>query len=332
MKDITEIMAVVQNDTTKKMIRAASEVKLDRQPTPSFGLNMALGGGIGFGRYTLIWGSKSSGKSSLCLGTIAEAQKDGVVAAWIDAERSYDPEWASRFGVDNEKVIHVPANSIEAAFDAAYELAEAGVGIIVVDSISSLIPSSFFDKKGIVKPLEDTRQIGTRSKDLMGALDKLSLVMDNTAVILISQVRNAIGGMHVYQKPTGGNAVEHLASTIIKLSGKSSENDQIMGTLHRGDKVYQAPVGRTVDWLVTKNKLGPPFKSGSYDLYYDGEFIGIDTASDLINVAMMHGVVERGGAWYNIYGEKFQGIVSAAKYLRENPDVAEKIKAEITNV
>ena len=329
MNDTAEIMAGLKSPTTRQMVKSASEVTLDRLDTPSVGLNLGLGGGLGYGRYTLLWGAKSTGKSGLYLGAIASEQQKGKTAAWIDSELSFDPEWARRLGVDTDKLMYSRIHSIDQCFDTVVELAQAGTDIIVVDSITPLLPSSFFDKTGELKDLKDTKQIGSKSKDLAAALDKTSSEIGNTAVLLVSQLRNKITQVGAYQGYTGGNAIEHMMSSIIKLTTKHSKADQITGEVTRGDKVFTEPIGREINWEIQKNKIGPPFKTGAYNFYYEGTNVGVDGASDAINAALKQGIVTKSGAWYYIGEDAFQGSKAAAAHLRDNPDVYQKIVDEL---
>ena len=164
---ITEEILAKLDPKTRARVQLATTVDVEKQKTPSIGLNMALKGGFGFGRQVLVWGNKSAGKSSFCLQMIADAQKNGKTCAWIDAEASYSADWASKLGVDSEKLIYSSAKSINDMVDVATQLMEAGVDIIVVDSISALLPAIYFEKDSTdLKKLEDTKQIGAEAKDM----------------------------------------------------------------------------------------------------------------------------------------------------------------------
>ena len=157
---IDDILAAL-DPKTRARVKAAQDVKVEKQKTPSIGLNMALKGGLGYGRQVLVWGNKSAGKSSFCLQMIALAQKEGKTCAWIDAEASYDQAWAEMLGVDSSSLIYSPAKTVNDMVDVATKLMDAGVDIIVVDSISALLPAIYFEKDGNeMKDLQDTKQIG----------------------------------------------------------------------------------------------------------------------------------------------------------------------------
>ena len=315
---------------TRSRVQSAVDVQVERQPTPSIGLNKALKGGLGFGRQVLVWGNKSAGKSSFCLQMIAEAQKNGKTCAWIDAEASYDKGWAEKLGVDSSKLIYSPAKTINDMVDVATQLMEADVDIIVVDSISALLPAIYFEKDSSeLKKLEDTKQIGAEAKDMTHAVKMLNYANKNTLLVLISQQRNQFGSMHASHIPTGGMAVKFFSSTVIKLWSSEAEANAIKAGIQVGDKVLEQKVGRPVNWIIDYNKLGPPNLSGQYDFYYQGDNVGIDKVGETLDVAEMYGLVEKGGAWYTVDGERFQGRAKAVQHLRDNPEVAEKLIEEI---
>ena len=291
---------------------------------------MALKGGLGHGRQILIWGNKSAGKSSFCLQMIAEAQKEGKTCAWIDAEASYSADWAEKLGVNSEELIYSPAKTINDMVDVATQLMEAGVDIIVVDSISALLPAIYFEKDSTeLKKLEDTKQIGAEAKDMTHAVKMLNYANKNTLLVLISQQRNQFGSMHASHIPTGGMAVKFISSTVVKLWSSEAEANAIKAGVKVGDKIIEQRVGRPVNWIIDYNKLGPPNLSGQYDFYFQGENLGVDQVGEVLDVSEQFGIIEKGGAWYTVNGERFQGRAKAVQYLRDNADVVEKLKAEI---
>jgi recombination protein RecA len=329
MTEISEILALL-DPKTRQRVQSAVEVETLKQRTPSVGLNMALKGGFGYGRQILIWGNKSAGKSSFCLQMIAEAQKDGKVCAWIDAEQSYSQEWAERLGVDSSKLIYSAAKTVNDMVDVAQQLMEAGVDMIVVDSISALLPAIYFEKDSTeLKKLEDTKQIGAEAKDMTHAVKMLNYANKKTLLVLISQQRNQFGSMHASHIPTGGMAVKFFSSTVVKLWSSEAEANAIKAGVKVGDKIIEQRVGRPVNWIIDYNKLGPPNLSGQYDFYFQGETVGVDFVGEVLDVAEQHGAVEKGGAWYTIEGERFQGRAKAVAWLRENPEIVEKLKNKI---
>lgn len=329
MSVVTEIMSKL-DPKTRQRVQTALEVETPKQKTPSIGLNMALRGGLGHGRQVLVWGNKSAGKSSFCLQLIAEAQKEGKSCAWIDAENSYSKDWAEKLGVDSENLIYSPAKTINDMVDVATQLMEADIDIIIVDSISALLPAIYFEKDSSeLKKLEDTKQIGAEAKDMTHAVKMLNYANKNTLLILISQQRNQFGSMHASHIPTGGMAVKFFSSTVIKLWSSEAEANAIKSGIKVGDKIIEQRVGRPVNWIIDYNKLGPPNLSGQYDFYFQGDHVGVDGVGEILDVAEQFGVIEKGGAWYTVLGERFQGRAKTVEWLRQNPESVEKLRKEI---
>ena len=330
MTVIIEDLLAKLDPKTRARVKSAQEVNIEKQATPSVGLNFALKGGLAFGRQVLIWGNKSAGKSSFCLQMIANAQKAGKTCAWIDAEHSYSKEWAESLGVDSSSLIYSQAKTVNDMVDVATQLMEANVDMIVVDSISALLPAIYFEKDSTeLKKLEDTKQIGAEAKDMTHAVKMLNYANKNTLLVLISQQRNQFGSMHASHIPTGGMAVKFFSSTVIKLWSSEAEANAIKSGVRVGDKIIEQKVGRPVNWIVDYNKVGPPNLSGQYDFYYQGDLLGIDYIGETLDIAEMCGIVEKGGAWYTVNGERIQGRAKAVQYLKDNPDVVDILRKEI---
>lgn len=323
------------NPKLRKNILVGDEVpKTEYATTPSYGLNRALNGGLPYGRQVLVWGSKSSAKSSLCLQMIAEAQKENKICAWIDAEMSYDKTWAEKLGVDTSKLIVSQARTINEMVDVGVQLMEAGVDIIVVDSITSLLPAIYFEKDSDeLKQLENTKQIGAESRDFSNAWKMLNYANNKvkpTLLVLISQSRNNINAMYTSQQPTGGQATKFYSSTVIKLFSSESENQALKGKIYVGDKAIEEKIGRKVRWELQFSKTSPAFQSGEYDFYFRGDNVGIDSIADLVDTAELMGIVERTGAWYLLPdGSKVQGRDAFVNRVREDLDLQEMIKNKI---
>lgn len=313
----------------RKLVTSANGVEIEKQKTPSIGLNKALNGGLAYGRQVLIWGNKSAGKSSFCQQLIGMAQKDGKSCAWIDAEQSFDPAWATRLGVNVDDLLYSSSRTINEMVDVATQLMSAGVDIIVVDSISALLPAIYFEKDSTeLKQLENTKQIGAEARDMTNAVKMLNYANNQskpTLLILISQQRNQIGAMYVSHAPTGGHAVKFFSSTVIKLWSSESDNQAIKDKIASGDKLIEKKVGRAVTWNIDFNKTGPAFINGTYDFYFDADHIGVDNVAEIVDIAELHGVIEKGGAWYTVLGERFQGRAKVVDYLRNNPDKVEQL-------
>jgi recombination protein RecA len=333
MTTIEEAFALL-DPKIRKRIASGVGVKTELQPTPSVGLNRALGGGFPYGRQVLLWGSKSSAKSSLCLQTIAMAQKEGKLCAWVDAEMSYDEDWAKKLGVDTSKLIYSEARSINDMVDVGVALLHAGVDIIVIDSISSLLPAVYFEKDSDeLKALDQTKQIGAESKDLKHAWLMLNYANNRekpALIIAISQARNNITAMYTQSVPTGGLTTQFMSSTIVKLFSSSSDSKAIKGKIKVGDKLIEQKTGRRVLWEVQNSKTSAPGDTGEYDFYFRGDTIGIDGIGDLVDTAELLGIVERSGAWYILPdGSKVQGRDGFVNKVKEDKDLEASIRSKL---
>jgi recombination protein RecA len=336
MTTIDEALALLDPKLRKKVAPAVG-IKTEFQPTPSPGLNKALGGGFPYGRQVLLWGSKSSAKSSLCLQTIGLAQKEGKLCAWVDAEMSYDAEWAERLGVDPTQLIYSEARSINDMVDVVVALLHAGVDMIVIDSISSLLPAVYFEKDSTeLKQLDNTKQIGSESKDLKHAWMMINYANNQekpALIVAISQARNNITAMYTQSIPTGGNATQFFSSTIVKLFSSSSDGQAIKGKIQVGDKLIEQKLGRTVRWEVQNSKTSAPGESGEYGFYYKGDLIGIDVIGDLVDTAELVGYVERTGAWYILPdGTKVQGRDAFVKRVREDSALQQELRDKVNGL
>ena len=334
---IEDVLSQLNPKLRKSVLVGDAVPKTEYAATPSFGLNRALNGGLPYGRQILIWGSKSSAKSSLCLQMIGLAQKEGKVCAWIDAEMSYDKDWAEKLGVDTSKLIVSQARTINEMVDVGINLMEAGVDLIVVDSITSLLPAIYFEKDSEeLKQLENTKQIGAESRDFSNAWKMINYANNKvkpTLFVLISQSRNNISAMYTSQQPTGGQATKFYSSTVIKLFSSESDNQAIKGKIHVGDKLIEEKIGRKVRWELQFSKTSPAFQSGEYDFYFRGDNLGIDTVGDLVDTAELAGLVTRTGAWYQLEdGTKVQGREGLINRVKEDLDLQESLKNKLSNV
>lgn len=318
--DIREIIAGLDKDLRSKVFVGDTIPAFEYISTGSAGLDRALCGGIIKGRQTLIYGSKSSGKSSMCLNMVADAQAKGQTVAWIDAEQSFDPTWAARFGVDNTKLIVSRVKTINDMVDIVTKLMVMGIDLVIVDSISSLLPAVYFEKgKDELKKLEDTKQIGAEARDMANAVKMLNYSNKNTALVLISQVRMGIHATYTEQIPTGGEATKFYSSTIIKLNSPKSQI--IKGKIKLGDRLIEKTIGRTVDWLVQFNKTAEAYTAGSYPFYFVGDTVGIDRVAEVADIMIETGQVDKAGAWLKLGERQFQGKDNFVSWLRENPDI-----------
>lgn len=327
---IEEIMAKLSKNTRKR-IQLASEIKNEKLPLASVSLTAALDGGLTRGRVSTIWGNKSASKTSLLLQTAGELQKQGYSTAFIDAERSYDPVWAATLGVDNSEMIVSEASSVDEMTQVVIELCEAEVDFIIIDSVSGLIPSSYYTKDEktndihLHEGLEGSKQIGTLSKELGNSLQRINTMNKRSIVVFISQTRNKITSWGAMGQAQGGNALMFFSSVVVRLQSSATDKEQIKSKKQFGDKILAIPIGRSVDYTVQYSKSSPPGLTGSYDFYYAGELIGIDQIGEIADTAVKNGIVEQAGSWFN-YGElKMQGRSSLINWLKEDEAIREEI-------
>lgn len=314
----------------QKLVRVASEVELERMPLASYSLTKALGGGVGYGRQCLVWGQKSAGKTSLLLASAAKAQKQGKTVALIDAENSFEKQWAESLGVDTKNLLLSTVKSIDDMGDISIELINSGIDVIIVDSISSLLSSAFFEKKGgEMKELQDTKQIGSEAKDLASALKAMNYANKNTALLLVSQIRMKMGQSFAYAAPTGGEATKFFSSTIIRLSAPVQEDKQVHQDIAIDDRILKKAVGRPVSWEIEYNKIGPPSSVGQYDFYYLGDNVGVDYYGEIVREAESFGVIKKAGSWLKYGDVSIQGYPSWSRRLKEDKDLLDEIVKQL---
>ena len=325
-----EILAGLDKGTRQRLLTGEA-IDVERLETPSLGLTRGLNGGWAMGRQVMLWGPKSAGKSTLVMQQMAVAQRAGKVCAYFDAEKTYDPSWAKRLGVDIDELIVHQTGTMTAVANDAGTLMDSGVDVIAIDSISSLLPPTYLDKDGSLKPFEQTGAIGGFSRGMGPLVEQLSYRNNNTLLMMVSQIRmGPKGPMHWGRGPMGGSAVEHANSQSVLLSSTNSDDNTIMAEVKIGDRIVNRPVGRWVNWLVDKSKTGPERASGKYALYFDGDFVGVDTVGEMIEIGVEYGVIRKGGAWY-YYGDDQlgQGALKAANRLREDESLYNEIKEKI---
>ena len=283
-------------------------------PTGSLGLDIALGiGGLPKGRVVEIYGPESSGKTTLTLQVIAEAQKLGGTAAFIDAEHALDPQYAGRLGVDVEELLVSQPDTGEQALEIADMLVRsAAVDVVVIDSVAALTP-----KAEIEGDMGDSH-MGLQARLMSQALRKLTANIQkaNTLVIFINQIRMKIGVMFGNpETTTGGNALKFYSSVRLDI--------RRIGAIKKGDEIY----GNQTRVKVVKNKVAPPFKQTEFDILYNE---GISRESELITLGVENDIVEKSGAWYSYDGTRIgQGKDNVRDYLKENVNVANEIEAKI---
>jgi len=283
-------------------------------PTGSLSLDIALGcGGLPRGRIVEIYGPESSGKTTLTLEVIAQAQKKGGVAAFIDAEHALDPVYAEKIGVDLDDLLVSQPDTGEQALEIADMLVRSGsVDIVVIDSVAALTP-----KAEIEGEMGDSH-VGLQARLMSQALRKLTanIKRSNTLVIFINQIRMKIGVMFGNpETTTGGNALKFYASVRLDI--------RRLGAIKNGDEV----VGNETRVKVVKNKVAPPFKNADFEILY-GE--GVSHEGELVDLGVNYGILQKSGSWYSLGSERIgQGKDNARNFLKERSELAESIESKI---
>ncbi|MGH3878955.1 MAG: recombinase RecA [Actinophytocola sp.] len=291
-----------------------SRAPIEIIPTGSIALDVALGiGGLPRGRVVEIFGPESSGKTSLALHAVANAQKAGGIAAFIDAEHALDPDYAKNLGVDTDALLVSQPDTGEQALEIADMLIRSGaLDILVIDSVAALVPRAEIEGE-----MGDSH-VGLQARLMSQALRKLAGALSNsgTTAIFINQLREKIGVMFGSpETTTGGKALKFYAS--VRLDVRRIE------TLKDGGE----PVGNRTRVKVVKNKVAPPFKQAEFDILYGK---GVSREGSLIDMGVEQGILRKSGAWYTYEGDQLgQGKENARKFLRDNPDVANEIEKRI---
>lgn len=292
----------------------AGITQIESISTGSLGLDIALGiGGLPRGRVVEIYGPESSGKTTLTLQVIAEAQKLGGTAAFIDAEHALDPIYAKKLGVDVDNLLVSQPDTGEQALEITDMLVRSSaVDVLVIDSVAALTPKAEIDGD-----MGDSH-MGLQARLMSQALRKLTSIIkrSNTMVIFINQLRMKIGVMFGNpETTTGGNALKFYASVRLDI--------RRIGAIKKGDEV----LGNETRVKVVKNKVAPPFKQAEFDILY-GE--GISKMGEIISIGVKQGLIDKAGAWYSYNGEKIgQGKEKVRAFLQENPDIADEIETKI---
>ena len=311
---LTQIERAFGKGSIMRLGKSAKPIEVETISTGSLGLDIALGiGGLPRGRVVEIFGPESSGKTTLALHCVAEAQKKGGICAFIDAEHALDSIYARKLGVNLEDLLISQPDTGEQALEIADTLVRSGaIDVLVIDSVAALVPRAELEgEMGDVQP-------GMQARLMSQALRKLtaSISRSNTMVIFINQIRMKIGVM--YGSPettTGGNALKFYASVRLDIRriGAIKERDEVTGNQTRVK--------------VVKNKLAPPFKQVEFDIMY-GE--GVSKLGEIIDLGVKAGIVEKSGAWFSYDSQRIgQGRENAKAFLRANPEIAAKIEAAV---
>ncbi len=317
LEALSAAMAHIEKDFGKGAIMKLGDESIEDVeviPTGSIGLNWALGvGGFPRGRIIEIYGPESSGKTTLAIHAMAEAQKAGGIAAMIDAEHAFDRFYAEKLGVDVNNLLIAQPDNGEQALDIAEQLIRSSaIDILVVDSVAALTP-----KNEIEGDMGD-RNVGLQARLMSQAMRKLTgaIARTNTTCIFINQLREKIGVMFgPSETTTGGNALKFYASVRIDIRSSNTIKD--------GDDV----LGRHTKVKVVKNKVAPPFKRAEFDIMF-GE--GISRAGEIIDLGVEHNIIQKSGSWFSYNGSKLaQGRDAAKRVIQDNPELADELEAQI---
>lgn len=319
-KALEAALSQIERQFGKGAVMKMGDTPRERMPsvsTGSLGLDVALGiGGLPYGRICEIYGPESSGKTTLTLSVIANAQKDGKTCAFIDAEHALDPVYAEKLGVDLDELIVSQPDTGEQALEICDSLVRSGaVDVIIVDSVAALVP-----KAEIEGDMGDSH-VGLQARLMSQALRKLTgnVKQANCLLVFINQIRMKIGVMFGNPETTsGGNSLKFYASVRldIRRTGAVKEGDEITGNETRVK--------------VVKNKVSPPFKQAEFQIMYGS---GINQLGEVVDLGVDQKFVEKAGAWYSYNGDKIgQGKANAVKFLKENPEIAAEIEGKIREV
>lgn len=316
-QDLEEAVEEIKQRFGEGAIMKLKEVRpshVDVIPTGSISLDMALGvGGVPRGRVIEIYGPEASGKTTLALHILAEAQKQGGVGAFVDAEHALDPDYAKKIGVNTDELLISQPDSGEQALQIVETLTRSGeVDVIVVDSVAALVPQA-----EIAGEMGEF-QIGLQARLMSQCLRKLSGIISKTktVVIFLNQTRMKVGQLFGNPETTpGGLALKFYASVRIDL--------RRIAQIKHGDEI----IGNRIKAKIVKNKVAAPFKTAEFDIYYNE---GISKLADLINFGLKTGLIKKLGSWLQFENKKIgQGMEASKNFLKENPEIAEEIKKKI---
>jgi recombination protein RecA len=298
----------VYGDNTIARATNFKDLQVDRISSGSYFLDYCTGGGFPCGKMIELYGLQSAGKSLIAMLHTAEVQKKGGECIWVDAENAWDSSFASKLGIDVNKIIITQSSIGEPTFDLLVKILDAQPSLIVVDSVAAMIP-----RADLVGSLEDAT-MATRARLMSRGLAKLNNLNKKTIIIFINQMRTNIGAYGSPMVRPGGRALPHYAAISVEVK--------------RGDwlEKNKIRIGQEVKFRVTKNKVGIPQREGSFNFYFDGQ---VDRANEIISLALIHKKISQGGAWYEFQGKKFQGREGLEEEAKSNPEFVKALRKEL---
>jgi len=314
---MTQIDKQFGKGSIMKLGERAPAMDTDAISTGSLSLDIALGvGGVPRGRVTELYGPEGSGKSMLACHVVAEAQRQGGIAAYIDAEHALDPSFIKRLGVNTDSLLISQPGAGEEALEIADTLVRSGaIDVIVIDSVAALVPRAELEGE------MGDQHMGLQARLMSQALRKLtaSIHRSRTCVIFINQLRMRIGVMFGNpETTTGGQALKFYSSVRLDI--------RRIGAIKEGERV----IGNRTRVRVVKNKLAAPFQQAEFDIMFAVDPMGISREGDMLDLGVEHGIVDKSGTWFSYEGERLgQGRESAKSFLRDNPEIASAIEAKI---
>lgn len=315
LKSLEEAVSRMEKTFGKGAVMRLGEranMVVDTTPTGSLSLDLALGGGLPRGRLIEIFGAEGGGKTTLTLHAVAECQKAGGICAFIDAEHALDPKYAEALGVDVENLFVSQPDNGEQALEIADTLMRSGaIDLVVIDSVAALVPRS--EVEGEMGDI----QVGTMARMMSQGCRKLAGTAgrSNTTVIFINQIREKVGVIYGSPETTpGGRALKFFASVRLRVSRSEA--------IKNGAE----QIGNRTKVSVLKNKIAPPFRDAEFDLVFGK---GINKYGDILDLAVQKGLIQKGGAWFTVGDERFQGRDNARQYLQDNPEIAANFEHQI---
>src|SRR6478752_7140673 len=307
----------------RKNIQTVSNVNRTVYKTPLVGLNWALDGGFLAGGFVTVYGGSGSSKSTLMLQCVALWQTQGYTCGIIDAEGTVTKQHAESLGVDVSRLIYSGDKGIRQAADTPVAWLEAGIDVVIVDTISDLIPAPFIDKDGTVKEFDGNQQIGASAKSIAAMTRMIHYTCKkNQLVIYVSQTTTEINTTYTRQIPSGGKKVEFDSSQMLQLTASRATTQQLKS------KEDGSAIGREVTAVVMKNKGGPEYRTAKYNVYYGDGLRGIDKAYELVEVGCQQNVIQ-GTTWLSWNDIKAQGKENFARQIRDNPALMDALYAAV---